>query len=154
MADFSNGTDPIQPQSPHHHVNVTRILLDGFLAFLLILLIVASIVVLRSFMIRRRSRSQIQDALEAGLVLDTQGNLVQVPGSKQIGEKPLIWEVWVDEQGNVDNASAKSGHDTWDDGSKLATPWTTILKILRVELIDVFWCSKTRSFGAYFHANP
>jgi len=123
-----NNTDTTPPQLPRHHkINITRIFLDGFLAFLLILLIVASVVVLRSFMIRRRSRSRFQDALEAGFVLDAQGNLVPVQRPKPIGEKPMIWEVWVDEQGNADNPSEKIGYHTWDDGR--ATPWKTILPI-------------------------
>jgi hypothetical protein len=66
------------------------------LSTLLLLLGVSAGIVLRSIILRRRFRRQVQDAIQVG-ILQPDGSLPgTTPGKGPFGEKPKIWDVWMD----------------------------------------------------------
>ncbi|KAH7910493.1 hypothetical protein BJ138DRAFT_1114047 [Hygrophoropsis aurantiaca] len=64
-----------------------------FLATLFVLLLVSSAIILRSFILRRRFRRRVEEALANGLFLD----LPPPPGPpiRALGEKPKLFDRWV-----------------------------------------------------------
>ncbi|KAF8495607.1 hypothetical protein JB92DRAFT_3099808 [Gautieria morchelliformis] len=86
-----------------------------FLATLLLLLAVSCAIVIRSFILRRRFRRRIEEALAAGVIIP--GGLEDGPGGmgrgrrRDFGEKPKLWEVWVDEHGQVHKDSHVGGSE-------------------------------------------
>jgi len=119
-----------------HHINITHVLLDSFLAMLLLLLTVSCGVVLRSFLVRRRVRSHIRQAIAAGFEVDEHGNITgRQPKPKQLGEKPVMWEVWLDEKGGVSGESqditlSTERYSNFGDEKKCHEgPWNNILPV-------------------------
>ncbi|GJE97152.1 hypothetical protein PsYK624_133640 [Phanerochaete sordida] len=64
-----------------------------FLATLFVLLFVSCAIVLRSFIIRRRFRRQVEEQIAAGLLPPEAAFNI---GRRDIGEKPKLWDVHVD----------------------------------------------------------
>ena len=62
-----------------------------FLATLFVLLFVSCAIVLRSFIIRRRFRMQVQEQIAAGLLPPEALN-----PRRDFGEKPALWDVIVE----------------------------------------------------------
>ena len=73
-----------------------------FLATLFLLLFVSSAIILRSFVLRRRFRRRIEEAILAGVVAPHHG--ARVRSRRVIGEKPKLWEARV----------APATDDRWD----------------------------------------
>ncbi|KAJ1304705.1 hypothetical protein OPQ81_005844 [Rhizoctonia solani] len=73
-----------------------------FLTTLLLLLAVSCGIVIRSFVLRRRFHRRVEEAIAAGVLLPGQGDIGMAPGGtigtfrRPIGEKPKLWEVWID----------------------------------------------------------
>ncbi|KAI0917154.1 hypothetical protein AcW1_007575 [Taiwanofungus camphoratus] len=83
-----------------------------FLATLFLLLFVSSAIVLRSFIVRRRFRRQIEEAIAAGVLLPSQGG----PGSRRkLGEKPRLW----------DAVLVPSVDEKWENIMPVAAKFTT-----------------------------
>ena len=64
-----------------------------FLATLFLLLFVSSAIILRSFILRRRFRRRIEEAILAGVIPPPQTG--RVSRRRVIGEKPKLWEARV-----------------------------------------------------------
>jgi len=117
---------------PKHHLNITHILLDGFLAVLLLLLTVSCVVVFRSFILRRRVTTNVRQAVAAGFIVDENGNIIgERPRPTPIGEKPTMWEVWVDEKHNENGVSqtkrfSDGTFNSWDEEKGSEGPWQGI----------------------------
>ncbi|CAE6366300.1 unnamed protein product [Rhizoctonia solani] len=73
-----------------------------FLTTLLLLLAVSCGIVIRSFVLRRRFHRRVEEAIAAGVLLPGQGDGGVGPRGhfgtyrRPIGEKPIMWEVWID----------------------------------------------------------
>jgi hypothetical protein len=65
-----------------------------FLATLFLLLFVSSAIILRSFILRRRFRRSIEEALLAGVIVPNQPG-GRVSRRRALGEKPKLWETRV-----------------------------------------------------------
>ncbi|KAF5369260.1 hypothetical protein D9758_002634 [Tetrapyrgos nigripes] len=92
-----------QQQSPPNQGNLY---LFTFLATLLVLLLISCSIVFRSFVLRRRYRRRLQEALASGGVLAprTQGS-----HRKRFRTRPRFFDVWLNE-----------GGDTWEDTMPVA----------------------------------
>lgn len=79
----------------------------------------------RSFLLRRRLRRHMEEMIAAGVMMP--GALDDLPGGmgrqrrRDFGEKPKLWEVWVDEQGQIHEGSES------DFGGKEESKWEDIL---------------------------
>ncbi|CEL60780.1 hypothetical protein RSOLAG1IB_04019 [Rhizoctonia solani AG-1 IB] len=86
-----------------------------FLTTLLLLLAVSCGIVIRSFILRRRFHRRVEEAIAAGVLLPGQGDAGMGPGGnvgafrRPIGEKPKMWEVWIDPSAGIDKQSSPSG---------------------------------------------
>ena len=103
----------------------------------------------RSFILRRRFRRRIEEALAAGVLIP--GALEEGGGMgrgrrRDFGEKPKLWEVWVDEHGQVHNGSHGVGSEA-DNLGKGEGKWEEIQVGLRIEKLDS--CSMTRFFPTH-----
>ncbi|CAE6400956.1 unnamed protein product [Rhizoctonia solani] len=95
-----------------------------FLTTLLLLLAVSCGIVIRSFVLRRRFHRRVEEAIAAGVLLPGQGDVGMGPGGhigtfrRPIGEKPKMWEVWI----NPSSASDKytSASSEWSNVQPLA----------------------------------
>lgn len=74
----------------------TTLYLFTFLATLFVLLLISASIIFRSFLVRRRFRQRVEDALAQGVVLDLQPSVFGLT-SRYIGEKPSVHEAWVDQ---------------------------------------------------------
>jgi len=83
-----------------------------FLATLFLLLFVSSAIILRSFVLRRRFRRRIEEAILAGVIAPNHTGRVR--SRRTIGEKPKLWEARV-------TPSSDAGWDTIVPVSLLAT---------------------------------
>jgi len=102
-----------------------------FLTTLLLLLAVSCGIVIRSFVLRRRFHRRVEEAIAAGVLLPSQtGDIAMGPGGtisvyrRPIGEKPKMWEVWIDE------GSSNNHH------SSLASEWTKVQPVAVTRLSD------------------
>jgi hypothetical protein len=66
-----------------------------FLATLFLLLFVSSAIILRSFILRRRFRRRIEQAILAGVIVPNRPGHRTSRRRRPIGEKPKLWEAWV-----------------------------------------------------------
>lgn len=73
----------------------TTLYLFTFLATLFVLLLISASIIFRSFLIRRRFRRRVEDALAQGVFLDLQPSALGLT-SRYIGEKPSVHEAWVE----------------------------------------------------------
>lgn len=64
-----------------------------FLATLFLLLFVSAAIVLRSFILRRRFRRRIEEAIAAGVYINPPFGTP--PGPRRILEKPTLWDVYL-----------------------------------------------------------
>jgi hypothetical protein len=86
----------------------------------------------RSFILRRRFRRRIEEALAAGVLIP--GALEDGMGRgrrRDFGEKPKLWEVWVDEHGQVHNDS-HAGISEADNFGKGEGKWEEIQVRIRL----------------------
>lgn len=74
----------------------TTLYLFTFLATLFVLLLISASIIFRSFLVRRRFRQRVEDALAQGVVLDLQSSVLGLT-SRYIGEKPSVHEAWVEQ---------------------------------------------------------
>ncbi|KAG2038668.1 hypothetical protein BDR03DRAFT_999232 [Suillus americanus] len=65
-----------------------------FLATLFVLLLISASIIFRTFLIRRRFRRRVEDALAQGVFLDLQPSVLGLT-ARYIGEKPSVHEAWV-----------------------------------------------------------
>jgi len=105
-----------------------------FLATLLLLLAVSCAIVVRSFILRRRFRRRIEEAIAAGVLIP--GSLDDGPGGgmgrnrrRDFGEKPKLWEVWVDENGQIHDPASKDSSSDHDHLGKGEGKWEEILPV-------------------------
>lgn len=97
----------------------------------------------RSFILRRRFRRRLEEALAAGVFIP--GGLEEGGGlgrgrRRDFGEKPKLWEVWVGEHGQVDNGSHEPGSEA-DKLGKGEGKWEEIqvrLLVVPPEKVDLF----------------
>ncbi|KAI9443200.1 hypothetical protein H4582DRAFT_1169189 [Lactarius indigo] len=96
----SPSTSPTGPQpgSPPPQNNngggpSSSLYLFTFLATLFLLLFVSSAIILRSFILRRRFRQRIEEAILAGVIVPNQTG--RVSRRRPLGEKPKLWETRV-----------------------------------------------------------
>jgi len=81
-------------------------------ATLVLLLVVSSAIVVRSLFLRRRRRRLIEETIQAGTGTWSPTNNPNRRRRRNIGEKPKVWEAWVqqaDEKGGDNDIMA------WDD---------------------------------------
>jgi hypothetical protein len=63
----------------------------------------------------RRFHRRVEEAIAAGVLLPGQGDAGMGPGGnvgafrRPIGEKPKMWEVWIDPSAGIDKQSSPSG---------------------------------------------
>ncbi|KAF8608559.1 hypothetical protein BDV93DRAFT_518648 [Ceratobasidium sp. AG-I] len=107
--DYNNGNNGGYQSGGSGGVNSTLYLFT-FLTTLLLLLAVSCGIVIRSFVLRRRFHRRVEEAIAAGVLLPSQtGDIGMGPGGtisvfrRHIGEKPKMWEVWIDERSPSDN---------------------------------------------------
>ncbi|KAG2153054.1 uncharacterized protein EDB93DRAFT_1136325 [Suillus bovinus] len=86
----STAGDTDQPPSD----TSTTLYLFTFLATLFVLLLISASIIFRSFLIRRRFRRRVEDALAQGVYIDLQPSVLGLT-SRYIGEKPSVHEAWV-----------------------------------------------------------
>ncbi|KDN49772.1 hypothetical protein RSAG8_01837, partial [Rhizoctonia solani AG-8 WAC10335] len=85
-----------------------------FLTTLLLLLAVSCGIVIRSFVLRRRFHRRVEEAIAAGVLLPGEGDMGMRPGGRigafrrPIGEKPKMWEIWIDPSVGKKHPSASS----------------------------------------------
>lgn len=72
----------------------TTLYLFTFLAALFVLLLISASIIFRTFLIRRRFRRRVEDALAQGVFLDLQPSVLGLT-ARYIGEKPSVHEAWV-----------------------------------------------------------
>ncbi|KAG8756262.1 hypothetical protein FRC12_010629 [Ceratobasidium sp. 428] len=119
-----------------------------FLTTLLLLLAVSCGIVIRSFVLRRRFHRRVEEAIAAGVLLPSQtGDIAMGPGGtinvyrRPIGEKPKMWEVWIDERAG--------GHHP-----SLAVDWTKVQPVAVTQLSEVPPKSKVETSTATPNAPP
>ncbi|KAG9127259.1 hypothetical protein FRC07_015117 [Ceratobasidium sp. 392] len=119
-----------------------------FLTTLLLLLAVSCGIVIRSFVLRRRFHRRVEEAIAAGVLLPSQtGDIAMGPGGtinvyrRPVGEKPKMWEVWIDER--------TGGHHP-----SLAADWTKVQPVAVTRLSEVLAKSKFESSAAVPDAPP
>lgn len=102
-----------------------------FLTTLLLLLAVSCGIVIRSFILRRRFHRRVEEAIAAGVLLPSQtGDIGMGPGGtinvfrRPLGEKPKMWEVWIDEPSSGDNHAP------------IASEWSDIQPVAVTRLSD------------------
>ncbi|QRV79192.1 hypothetical protein RhiJN_07207 [Ceratobasidium sp. AG-Ba] len=112
-----------------------------FLTTLLLLLAVSCGIVIRSFVLRRRFHRRVEEAIAAGVLLPSQtGDIAMGPGGsinvyrRNIGEKPKMWEAWIDER--------TVGHHP-----SLASDWTKVQPLAVTRLSDAPPKPKDESSG-------
>jgi len=113
-----------------------------FLTTLLLLLAVSCGIVIRSFILRRRFHRRVEEAIAAGVLLPSQtGDIAMGPGGtinmyrRSVGEKPKMWEVWIDER--------TMGHHP-----SLVAEWTKVQPVAVTQLSDAPPKSKVESSAA------
>ncbi|KAG1825339.1 hypothetical protein EV424DRAFT_676162 [Suillus variegatus] len=74
----------------------TTLYLFTFLATLFVLLLISASIIFRSFLVRRRFRRRVEDALAQGIYIDLQPTALGLT-SRYIGEKPSVHEAWVEQ---------------------------------------------------------
>lgn len=82
-----------------------------------------SSIIIRSFVLRRRFRRRVEAAIAAGVLLPEQVEALRRRGPA-IGEKPKLWEVYIDgghKTGYEDSGSASRNDD------KAADDWSGIM---------------------------
>ena len=87
-----------------------------FLATILILVLLSSSLVLRSYILRRRYRRRFQQALADGLFVDLDRSTLNEAGqfdplgfrrsTRQLGPKPVVWDTWTHPADKVDTWSS------------------------------------------------
>ncbi|KAI0061717.1 hypothetical protein BV25DRAFT_742912 [Artomyces pyxidatus] len=77
----------------------TSLYLFTFLATLFLLLFVSSAIILRSFVLRRRFRRRIEEAILAGVM--TPNEAAHRGRRRNFGAKPKMWEAWVSPGGDA-----------------------------------------------------
>ncbi|KAH9065433.1 hypothetical protein EDB87DRAFT_1072208 [Lactarius vividus] len=97
-SSVSPSTSPIGPQPPPPPNNngggpSSSLYLFTFLATLFLLLFVSSAIILRSFILRRRFRQRIEEAILAGVIVPNPTG--RVSRRRALGEKPKLWETRV-----------------------------------------------------------
>lgn len=127
------GATSSTPASTQPPPQSSSLYLFTFLATLLLLLAVSCAIVIRSFILRRRFRRRIEEAIAAGVLIP--GALDDGPGGgmgrgrrRDFGEKPKLWEVWVDEHGQVHDGPHEGSSDG-DDFGKGEGKWEEILPV-------------------------
>ncbi|KAI0044402.1 hypothetical protein FA95DRAFT_1608564 [Auriscalpium vulgare] len=78
--------------------NSSSLYLFTFLAALFLLLFVSSAIILRSFVLRRRFRRRIEEAILAGVI--TPNDVTSRGRGRNFGAKPKIWEAYVSPGGS------------------------------------------------------
>ncbi|KAH8998598.1 hypothetical protein EDB92DRAFT_1813405 [Lactarius akahatsu] len=89
--DPQSGSPP--PQNNNGGGPSSSLYLFTFLATLFLLLFVSSAIILRSFILRRRFRQRIEEAILAGVIVPNQTG--RVSRRRALGEKPKLWEARV-----------------------------------------------------------
>ncbi|EGN97997.1 hypothetical protein SERLA73DRAFT_182816 [Serpula lacrymans var. lacrymans S7.3] len=87
----SSNTDSGQPGTTS-----STLYLFTFLATLFVLLLISSAIILRSFVLRRRFRRRVEEAIAAGIYIDVAPRAAA--GSRTfrvLGEKPKFYETWI-----------------------------------------------------------
>ncbi|KAG1723213.1 hypothetical protein EDB19DRAFT_1764213 [Suillus lakei] len=74
----------------------TTLYLFTFLATLFVLLLISASIIFRSFLVRRRFRRRVEDALGQGVFHDMQPSALGLT-SRFIGKKPSVHEAWVEQ---------------------------------------------------------
>ncbi|KAG2145828.1 hypothetical protein DEU56DRAFT_788280 [Suillus clintonianus] len=74
----------------------TTLYLFTFLATLFVLLLISASIIFRSFLVRRRFRRRVEDALAQGAFFDLPPSALGLT-SRFIGEKPSVHEAWVEQ---------------------------------------------------------
>jgi len=93
-----------------------------FLVTLILLCSVSAIIIARSYILRRRFRRQVEEALQNGHVLSPDGpglvGLSSSMKSKLLGPPPKLWDVWVQPtvtKLSIDTEVANSGKFPWTE---------------------------------------
>ncbi|KAH9080560.1 hypothetical protein EDB83DRAFT_2670789 [Lactarius deliciosus] len=89
----STGPQPGSPPQNNGGGPSSSLYLFTFLATLFLLLFVSSAIILRSFILRRRFRQRIEEAILAGVIVPNQTG--RVSRRRALGEKPKLWEARV-----------------------------------------------------------
>ncbi|CUA66719.1 hypothetical protein RSOLAG22IIIB_00166 [Rhizoctonia solani] len=119
----SNGNNGNNNFNSGGGVNSTLYLFT-FLTTLLLLLAVSCGIVIRSFVLRRRFHRRVEEAIAAGVLLPGQGDAGMGAGGRlgafrrPIGEKPKLWEVWIDP--SVSDSKHSSTSSEWSNIRPLA----------------------------------
>lgn len=128
--DYSGGNNGQYSGGGGGGVNSTLYLFT-FLTTLLLLLAVSCGIVIRSFILRRRFHRRVEEAIAAGVLLPSQtGDIGMGPGGtisvfrRTIGEKPKMWEVWIDERPQNDSHAP------------IASEWSKIQPVAVTQLSD------------------
>ncbi|KAH9049931.1 hypothetical protein EDB84DRAFT_1433454 [Lactarius hengduanensis] len=87
------GPQPGSPPNNNGGGPSSSLYLFTFLATLFLLLFVSSAIILRSFILRRRFRQRIEEAILAGVIVPNQAG--RVSRRRALGEKPKLWEARV-----------------------------------------------------------
>ncbi|KAF8522289.1 hypothetical protein BU17DRAFT_87378 [Hysterangium stoloniferum] len=128
-------TQPASPSSTNGAQGQSSSLyLFTFLATLLLLLAVSCAIVIRSFILRRRFRRRIEEAIAAGVLMpgsldDGLGGGMGRNRRRDFGEKPKLWEVWVDENGQIHDPPSKDSSSDHDHLGKGEGKWEEILPV-------------------------
>lgn len=83
----------------------------------------------RSFILRRRFRRRIEEAIAAGVLIPGALDDATLGGAgrsrrRDFGEKPKLWEVWIDDLGHWDRIG---GHSRRDSLGKSEGKWENIV---------------------------
>ncbi|TFK52541.1 hypothetical protein OE88DRAFT_1734515 [Heliocybe sulcata] len=99
------------------HDTSSSLYLFTFLATLFLLLFVSCAIVLRSFILRRRFRRSMEEAIAAGIIFPGP----QTPGyrKRNFGEKPVMWDVSVTSSGWTWGAMKPVSATTLSDQAQL-----------------------------------
>lgn len=86
------------------------------------------ILIYRSFILRRRFRRRIEEAIAAGVLIPGSLDDATIGGMgrsrrRDFGEKPKLWEVWIDEPGQPH----REGHSRRDSLGKNEGKWEDIM---------------------------
>lgn len=127
----TSSSSSINPNPGFNPTQSSTLYLFTFLATLLLLLAVSCAIVVRSFILRRRFRRRIEEAIAAGVLIPGALDDPSLGGTgrsrrRDFGEKPKLWEVWMDDLGHSDRIG---GHSKRDSLGKSEGKWENIVPI-------------------------
>ncbi|KAL4063609.1 hypothetical protein V8B97DRAFT_1447940 [Scleroderma yunnanense] len=107
--------------SPTSLTSSAALYLYTFLATLVLLLVVSTVIISRNIILRRRHRRLIEEVIQPGTGPWTLTNTNRRRRRRNIGERPKVWETWIQQVDEKDNNNETVA---WDDILPICAAYT------------------------------